>query len=304
MLSDEARSDNLEEIKGIGPDAREWLADTFNVRTFAALADLPAEDLVNRIKAENKPWLRWAKNWPADAAEKVAEREAEAEARQPAPASDRQNQDGWDALAYYVIEFQSRQLPGKPVEQRTTVSYQGPGPETLPVPVERDHLCDWILEHSNGVLPAELVAAARTDGATVAKETRRQSVLVSQLDLFQPAGTRAPLCSFGGERPRISMVAADRPFDLEAILEKREPERSANGQPAIKVWFRVREWDTGDVTDLGNAQAKVIEDRQAYAALLQGIRLARGKYRMQVLALAHPEPEELGSLDIRMLSVW
>jgi hypothetical protein len=304
MLSSETTSENLEEIRGIGPDAREWLNETFDVRTFAALADLPVEDLVHRIKAENKPWLRWAKNWPADAAERAAELEAEARARQPAPASGRPNEDGWDALAYYVIEFQSRQVPEKPVEQRTTVSYQGPGPETPPVPVEQDHLCDWIFEHLDSVLPAQPGAATWANVQAMPQEPHAQAVSVSQLYLFQPTDARVPLCSFAGERPRISTVAADQPFDLEAILEESTPDASANGRPAIRVWFRVRDWDTGEDTELGKAQAKALDDRPAYSARLPGISLARGKYRMQVLALAHPKPDVLGSIDIRMLGVW
>jgi hypothetical protein len=331
MNSSEAVSDNLQVIKGIGPDTRKWLAETFEVRTFAALADLSGEEIVNRIKAENKPsvWTRWAKDWPKEAAIKAAEMEPNAEAQQSIPAVGRQNndtplaaaspepsspklnspveeKDGWDILAWYVIEFQSRQVPEKPVERRTTVSYQGPGQETLPVPVERDRICDWIFEHFDGILPAKPETETQPDAEvkTSPQEAGPSTMSISQLRLFQPAGASSPLFSYSSERPQLRMVTADQPFDLEAILEESEPEASANGPTAFKVQFYVKNWDTNKRTNLGNVELEAIRDQLAFSALLPGISLARGKYRLDVLVLADPKPVVLGSIEIPLLSVW
>lgn len=319
MSSSEAVSDNLEVIRGIGPDVREWLAETFGARTFAALAELSGEELIDHIKAENKPsiWIRWAKDWPTEAAIRAAEMEPNAEAQQPVPAaspersssksnSPVEEKDGWDILAWYVIEFQSRQGPDKPVEPRTTVSYQGPGQETPPVPVERDRICDWIFEHFDGILPAEPEAERQpaAEVETAPEEAGPSTISISQLRLFQPADASSPLFSYSSERPQLRMVAADQPFDLEAILEAREPEASANGPAAFKVQFHVKNWDTNKHTSLGNIEAEAIKGQLASSALLPGISLARGKYRLDVLVLADPKPVVLDSIEIPLLSVW
>jgi len=304
MSSSKANSDNLELITGIGPDARKWLAETFEVRTFVALAALPVDDLVSQIRAENKPWLRWAKNWPADAAAKAAEMEAEAKPRQPATASSTKQQDGWDALAYYVIEFQSRQLPGEPIEERTTVSYQGPGPETIPVVVGRDDLCEWIFDHLHGILPGQFRESIRGEPGAASDAPGPQPVSIRRLHLFQPAGTRAPLCSFGGKQPVINLVTADRPFDLELIMEGSPQPAYGNGRPAPTVQFLVKELSSKTPEILKNVRSEAIEDEPGYTARLRDITLARGNYRLELLVLAHPKPTVLGSMKIRVLNVW
>lgn len=304
MGSSKANSDNLELITGIGPDARRWLAKTFDVRTFAALAELPVEDLVSQIRAENKPWLRWAKNWPADAAERAAEMEMKEKARQPTAAPVRKQEDGWDALAYYVIEFQSRQLPGKSVEERTTVSYQGPEPETLPVAVGRDDLCEWIFDHLHGILPDRLRDSTRGGARAMSEAMHPEPVGVRHLYLFQPTGASAPLCSFGGEQPTIRMVTADQPFDLELILEGSPQPVSGNGKPGLSVQFVIKEWDSRAPSIAKIIRPDAIEDRTAYSARLRDVSLARGNYRIEVLVLAHPKPTVLGSIKVRVLNVW
>lgn len=300
MSSSEAVSDDLEVIKGIGPEARRWLAETFDVRTFAALADLSEKKLINRIKAENKPWMRWAKDWPTEAAIKAAEMEAEAQ-RSPAG-----GKDGWDTLALYFVEFQSRQVPGKPVELQTQVVFEGPGPqaqETLPG-VDQDRICQWIFEHFGGVLRAKPEIEMLPGAPTRSQETSTIAISVSQLRLFQPAGAGSPLFSYSSERPQLSPVRADQPFDMEVILEESRPRASADSRITLNVQFFVKNWGSKKYTPLGNVEPQAMEDQLAYSALLRDISLPRGKYRLQVLVLAHPKPVVLGSIEIPLLSVW
>lgn len=327
-----AVSDDLELITGIGPDVREWLAETFDVHTFAALADLSGEEIVNRIKAEDKPsvWTRWAKNWPKEAATKAAEMEGEPEAQQPLPAGGRQNKDtplaaaspeptspksnsrarrgkdGWETLALYFVEFQSRQLPGKPTELQTKVVFEGPGPqaqETLPG-MGQDRICRWIFDHVGRILKARPATETLPGAETTPKETGPLDISVRQLRFFQPAGAGSPLFSYSSERPQVSTVTADQPFDLEAILEGSRLWASANGGIAFNVQFLVRNWEGNTYTILGNVEPHPIEDQLAYSALLPGISLPRGKYRLQGLVLDQPKPLVLDSIEIPLLNVW
>jgi hypothetical protein len=304
MSSSKGSSDNLELITGIGPDARRWLAETFDVRTFAVLAELPVEDLVSQIRAESKPWLRWAKNWPADAAARAAEMAIAESAGQPAEAPGRKQEDGWEALAYYVVEFQSRQLLGKSVEERTTVSYQGPGPETLPVAVGRADLCEWIFDHLHGILPDQLRESTQGVARAMSEAMHPEPVSVTHLYLFQPTAAREPLCSFGGEQSTIKVVAAAQPFDLELILEGGPQPVAGNGKPGLSVQFVIQEWDSRVPSIAKTIRPEAIEDQPAYSARLRGISLARGNYRLQLLVLAHPKPTVLSSMKVRVLNVW
>jgi hypothetical protein len=100
------------------------------------------------------------------------------------------------------------------------------------------------------------------------------------------------------------MVTADQPFDLKAILEGSRPRTSANGRIAFKVKFLAKNWDSNDYTILGDAEPEAIEDEVTYSALLQGISLPRGKYRLQALILDQPKPAVLDSIEIPLLNVW
>jgi hypothetical protein len=285
------------------------------------------EELVSRIRAENKPWLRWAKDWPAAAAEEAAKLVHQAEEQPDAQASAKRNsalslsvpgagsssvrlnnpgrgKDGWDTLALYFIEFQSRRLPGEPVELQTKVVFEGPGKqvqERLPG-IEPERVCQWILNHFENVVKTQPETAMLLD-----TEAMLQGVLdvsVSQLRLFQPAGSGAQLFSYSNERPKLKMVKADQPFDLEAILEPGQPPASANGHSAFCVRFYANQWGSHDRIDLGNAKAQVIEDQATYSARLQNVSLPRGRYQLRVLAVAQPKPVVLGSIDVPLINVW
>jgi hypothetical protein len=308
MSSSEAAPDNLERIRGIGPDVRKWLAEAFDVRTFGALADLSGEEITDRIKAENKPsiWLRWARDWPIEAAGKVAEMDTELNS--PVREEDREQEEDedWGVLARYAVEFQSRLVLGETVERRTTVCYEGPGQETPPKPVDEDGIFQWIFEHLDGVLRAEPGTEARPDDeAEIApREYSPSTVSISRLRLFQPTGAGSPLFSYSSEQPQLRSVAADQPFDLEAILEESQPSASAGRRIAFNVQFYVKNWDTREATTLGSVEPKAIEDQLAYSALLPGISLPRGKYRLELLVLARPKPVVLDSIAVPLLSVW
>ena len=319
MSSNRAVSDNLEAIKGIGPDVREWLAETFDIHTFAALADLSEEELIDQIKADNKPsvWARWAKDWPKEAAIKAAEIEAKKmEVRQPGPASSTESssaksnspasKDGWETVALYFVEFQSRQLAGELTEMQTKVVFEGPGPqvqETLP-DMKQDRICGWIFDHFGRILKARPATETLPGAETMPPETVPLAISVGQLRLFQPAGASSPLFSYSSERSQLRMVTADQPFDLKAILEGSRPRTSANGRIAFKVKFLAKNWDSNDYTILGDAVPEAIEDEVTYSALLQGISLPRGKYRLQALILDQPKPAVLDSIEIPLLNVW
>jgi hypothetical protein len=209
-------------------------------------------------------------------------------------------------VALYFVEFQSRQLAGKPTEVQTKVVFEGPGPqvqETLPG-MEQDRICRWIFDHVGRILRASPATETLPGAETTPQETGPLGISVSQLHLFQPAGVDSPLFSYSSERSQLSMVTADQPFDLEAILEGSRPRTSANGRITFNVQFLVKNRDSNDYTILGDAEPEMMEDQVAYSALLPGISLPRGRYRLQALVLEQPKPAVLDSIEIPLLNVW
>ncbi len=319
MSSNKIESDNLELITGIGPEAQKWLSETFDVRTFMALAELSEEELVDRIKSENKPtiWLRWANNWPKEAALKAAEKDIKLETEKPSQETDpgiyfskskspTDEKDGWETLALYFVEFQSRSVPGKPYEIQTLVVFEGPGPrpqeqDILPG-IDRDRICQWIFEHFEGILPT--IHATEMLPGTLSKEVGFYPIKVNKLHLFQPSGAISPLFSYSREQVQLSSVKAGQSFDLEVTLEKYLPETSAIDRGGINVHFFVKNWDTKEVISLGSVEPITIDDHSWYSAFMQDVRLSHGKYQLQVLVLAHPKQVFVDSLKIPFLNVY
>lgn len=330
MDSKEVVSEDLEIITGIGPDVRNWLAETFDVHTFSSLAELSEEDLTDRIKADNKPsiWLRWVKNWPTEAAIKAAEIESETENSKSVRVSNMQKKDlslpkrspelsqkpnrfitdqnGWDTLALYFIEFQSREVPGKPVDIKTKVVFEGPGQQVQETfhGFEQERTFQWIFTHARDILGVIPEKGAKITAEEKDQEIASSPISVSRFNLFQPTGVGLPLLSFSSERPQLSMITANQPLDIEVILEGSRLRKSKNGQTNFKVHFNAKNLDTNEYISLGKAEPEMLSDQLGFSALLPNIILHQGMYRLYVLVLTHPKLELLDSIEIPFLNVY
>ena len=331
MSSQIAVSDNLEVIKGISPSARRWLGDTFNVYTFSALANLSVEDLVNQIKAEKKPtiWLRWAKNWPAEAAIKATEIELEPNDSESVQFSHEQKTEGrkvkpgmksptlepdnleignngWETLALYFIEYQSRKISENSNELQTKVVFEGPGQqlEEVFLGIEQQRAFQWIIEHAEGIFQFIPEIEKYPVYRTKEQDIESDFITISRFNLSQLDGVGHPRVSFSSKVPRLIMVTANQPFDIEVVLEGFRQKASKADWINFSVQFNVMNLDTNDYKFLGKIEPKMVKDRLTYSAVLPNISLERGKYRLNVLVLTHPKLELLDSIEIPFLNVY
>lgn len=301
--------DDLEMITGIGPEARKWLDKTFNVHTFADLAELPEEKLLDRIKAEKKPWMMWARNWPLDAEKFIASELTSGSLSKSSPEkpnNSSQAKDGWETLGLYFIEFQTRHTEKSPAEIQTKVVFEGPGEqvqENLPG-FKQDIICNWIFDHYNRLIEQRPEINTDSDSNKVIENINIPSISITHLCFFQPTDTSSPLLIYVGKQSAISTITADKPFDIELQIEKANSNNSPKYPINLKTEFQVKNWETREVINLGQVEIEISNEQVVHQFCATNIRLPRGKYRLQTLVLAHPKPIVLGSFEVPILNVW
>lgn len=131
--------DELTAIKGIGASRQKWLQKTFNVQTYRDLADLSAEEIESRLKAEGKivsraeieTWIAQAKHLATSAVK----------------------DDGWQPIASFVVEFQEHEAESGIVEQRTRVHHVESDHTQLWAGIEQQAFCRWMIEQLGDKAP-------------------------------------------------------------------------------------------------------------------------------------------------------
>lgn len=309
MNTNETESDNLEIITGIGPEARKWLDETLNVRTFADLAKLPEEKLLDKIKAEKKPWVMWAKNWPLDAAKFVASEqtsESPSKSFNVKQKNSSQTKDRWETLGLYFIEFQTRHTEKSSAEIQTKVVFEGPGKqvqENLPG-FEQDVICKWIFEHYNRLIEQRPKIETNIDTNKVMEIINFPRISIIQLNFFQPPDNSSPLFKYSGKQSRIRTLVAEKLFNIELQIEKVQLDPSLKYPITLITKFQLKNWETREVINLSQVEIDISKEQEVYQFCTTNISLPRGKYRLQTLLLAHPKPIVLGSIEVPILVVW
>jgi len=131
--------DELTAIKGIGASRQKWLQKTFNVQTYRDLADLSAEEIESRLKAEGKIVSRAEiETWIAQAKHL---------------ATSTVKDDGWQPIASFVVEFQEHETETGIVEQRTRVHHVESDHTQLWAGIEQQALCRWMAEQLGDKAP-------------------------------------------------------------------------------------------------------------------------------------------------------
>ncbi|MBZ0283708.1 MAG: hypothetical protein K8L97_23425 [Anaerolineae bacterium] len=131
--------DELTAIKGIGASRQKWLQKTFNVQTYHDLANLSAEEIESRLKAEGKivshaeieTWIAQAQHLATVAVKN----------------------DGWQPIASFVVEFQEHETETGIVEQRTKVHHVESDHTSLWAGIQQNQLCHWMIEQLGDKAP-------------------------------------------------------------------------------------------------------------------------------------------------------
>jgi hypothetical protein len=335
MSSNIETSDDLEVIRGIGPDAREWLGETFDVRTFTALADLSEEELISRIKADNKPWLRWARDWPAEAGIRAAKMRTEAEAQYLAPAPVAESaipkptylqtektipanrasmpntgENHWQQVAYFNITFLEHHVKDRVVGRKTTINYHEADENAEWDGFETERISQWILEQAGDELSQEIQEVPATEPKPeLLKEEKipaQIAISVTGLRLYQPADAEISLTSGKNGRPHTGTIQSGLPFAAKAEFEIDEQAATtiANHEIPYRVQFYTQDRSSKEKAHLGDAKTGLLaSNKTSYSAMLGGITLPSGTYRLRVVVIAESEEIVPGYLELPILRV-
>lgn len=194
------RGEELSEIVGIGPARARWLREKFGVRGFGDLANLSAEDIQRRLKAEGRERVsrKTIESWVAQARVRASVEEGRPPIT-PAAKSARGRPRGepteWKPITSFVVEFQSRRGQGNGPAWRTSVHYLERDLNETWAGVDCGELCRWMTEQLKGAggpapevaphvaqetlppAPAEEAAAEQTEGDIAAGRERRHLAL-------------------------------------------------------------------------------------------------------------------------------
>lgn len=308
MNSSDQDHDELTLIKGIGPARQRWFNESLGVRTFQDLAELSADELESRLKADKQIASRETiEAW-------IAEAQDRATAAKPAPqqnaASDETGaektvnddvdagdddgkrrsatrRDGWKPLASFVIEFQERPGEDQAIEYRTSVHHMEADTSKEWPGIERDLHCQWMLDQIGDRIgkepeskeqPLQEATAERLTVATSPVEVR-----IAHVHAYQPPQADTPVGSGEAGQSFEGYLRGDQPFALEIIfdLEGESAVDLTAQQPVYIIRSYVQDQFTGESTHLSDAEpGNLVKGELRYAAKLPRATLPPGEYRL------------------------
>lgn len=334
MQASEEERDDLTKITGIGRARQLWLAERFGVHTYDDLAALSADDIETQFKAENKPYSRSeTEHWPQEAAELAAKKaqlsirttaessvseignspanEIQPNEPQPKEAMAKRSQGGqWKPVATFIVEFQTRRTKDQVIEQRTKVNYHDTDQQVVWPGVESERIGRWMVEQAGDKLHQEIqeVPAVEPEAELVTEAALpvRLSVTVTDLRIYQPAGAEISLALGKNGQPYAGVIRAGYPFAVEADFEIGEQATAVIGEREIlyRAQFYTQNRSTRDKVHLGDAEpGSLFSGKANYSAMLSGIALPPGTYRLQIVVIAESENVVPGYLKLPMLRV-
>jgi len=297
MKSSEKAYDDLTAIRGIGPARQQWLRESFNVRTYQDLAMLSVDEIESRLKADGQiPSRKAIEAWLIQARE-LANTVAK-EANSPT------REDGWKPFASFVVEFQTREVEGQARERRTKVHHMEEDTGTYWPGIESRKLCQWMLDQIRdkvGLEPEEYDVTEAQPAEAPPTEKPSAKIKISQIRVFQPPQSEAPVQIIEAGKPFQGSVKGDDPFTFEVDFELIGPAAPDIARKQIECNARSYAYDQAKNTsiDLGDTGPNTFEEGEfAYTFTLPEATLQRGDYRLWVLvtpqgALAMPDYVEV-----------
>jgi hypothetical protein len=308
------------QIPHLGPARRKNLKEWFDVDTVQGLAALSADDVEAKFKPKGvsrkkiEGWIALAQQLataPVLTSQHVAEL-ANAEAEEKTNSSAAEGE--WKPFAAFWVEFQGREMEGRPEERRIAVSHvpveHGAWLEdkrTEPIVMEGEQLYQWMQNQADERMP-QVPEPPEEEPPLEARPAAASPVTVeiTQIQAFQPPEAETPIGIGKADRPFQGFIRSDKPFTLKASFELTGPGAAdvAKRQATYNAKYHVLNLTTRAKTHLGDTNPiRLVEGRPSYTATLPEVSLPPGMYRLRVLATLRGDPPISGYLEVPVLQV-
>jgi len=307
---------DLTSIKGIGPNRQEWLRKSFNVQTYADLAALSADELEAQLKATGRIAARnEIEAW-------IAQAQLLAAPINPVPPSDQavspsettpvanptmSESKPWDAVASYVVEFQTRlaetqekQTP----EYRTAVQYMDADVGKAWPGLQTDELGAWMLEQVREKGKKEPVAALLAEPQAALGAPLQ--VAIKQIHIFQSPDIARQLMVSELDQPLQVLNISGAPFALEIAFALTSPGATANVSQETRAITQCQAHNltTGAKIYLGEVRDTVLITGQTRQTVrLANLSLPPGLYRLRIAVAIQSRPPCADYVEVPLIQV-
>lgn len=285
--------DDLTVIMGIGQARQEWLRIALNVRTYADLAALTADEIDEKLRADShiaahasiESWILQAQGLVDEVTASIHPvGEASVEAAKGANSSARNG--GWKPYASFVVEFQARLIEGRQTVKRTAVHHIETDRGEFWHGAESKQLCWWILEQAGETAqPEEADVEVEEVGEPVPSAEAPVKVQIGQIQAFQPPLTEFPNGNDETAEKLPEVIKSSEPFNLgiSFSLTGAAAESISKSQAIFRTRAYVTSVDTGSSFDLGEVMTdSLIEGKVDYNTMLTATTLEPGTYQLWV----------------------
>jgi hypothetical protein len=208
-------------------------------------------------------------------------------------------EEEWTTFASFAVEFQSKQVEGG-TQQQTTVRHVQTNAIKKWMGIESDAISQWIRERVSKAIPSDAGTESLTAKTPITVE-------IDRIRVFQPPRIKIPMTVDRVSQAFSHPIRRDESFSLEVHFNLNDLNTTdlARQQVTSLAQFYTRYWSTGETTNLGNAESKIMsQEKPPYAALLSGTSLQQpGLYRLQVLVTLQGIPATPGYFEVPLLQV-
>jgi len=302
MNAKNTKYDDLTSIKGIGQSRPEWLKNMLGVRTYQNLAALSPEKILSQLKSDGMI-----------ASQGEVERWID-QARELAGQKGNSSPDDWEPFASFVVEFQSRRGKTEARELCTTIQYMEADKEEMWPGIETERLCHWMRERVNKEVSATGDQFRYREDAhetgmkqTITPSRKLPSVVVSQVEAFQPPQGVKPSAVSTPGKPFQGFIRSGKLFDLQVSFSiiGLDPGNFQYGKILYVAQFYARELPLGKWIHLGDSDPQtLIEGADKYTAILSGIALPAGMYFLNLLIDIQSKPPLFNYHGVPLLQVY
>jgi hypothetical protein len=315
-------SDDLTQIKGIGPARQKWLHDVLGVYMFRELAALSVDRVEKALKTSNKIASHGeVEYWIAEARELAAQKE-----NLPSPqelkyeamvekGAVQKLETGWRDAGMFIVKHQARRMDRGDVETRIlaqsiNVAPNGTWQDDLgkPTLIEGEHLYNWMLEQiGTPNAQHQLESMSRLEPVVgVPEDPLSVRLVITQVSAMNESGAEISFPiehSFPGLQEMLK-VGPQFKLSTEFTLRGDNAYKITRGDGEYCTRYYAKNHATGERQHLGDSDWKpLLAGQLNYRSVLDNVTLTSGSYRLRVITTLRGNQPLLSFLELPLIQV-